>query len=233
MISIIIPVLNEAEGIEKLLRHLHAEARKPDELEIIVVDGGSADTTRPIVKELTNKISGIRLLTSEKGRARQMNHGARAASHSILYFLHADSFPPTHYDQLIRNQIAQGRLAGCFRMKFDSNNWWLRFVGWLTRFSWRACRGGDQSLFIQQALFEAIDGYDENFVIYEDIVLINELYARREFSVISEWLTTSARRYRTNGIFKLQYHFLMIYMKRWFGASPESLQRYYTKHIVS
>ena len=85
-----------------------------------------------------------------------MNAGASVAKGEILYFLHADSFPPEGYDQYIIDEVAKGNDAGCFRMRFDSNHWWLRLASWLTQFSWRACRGGDQSQFITKKLFEEL-----------------------------------------------------------------------------
>ncbi|HBY69220.1 MAG TPA: glycosyl transferase family 2, partial [Flavobacteriaceae bacterium] len=81
------------------------------------------------------------------------------------------------------------------RMQFDSNHWWLRLASWLTKFSWRACRGGDQSQFITRELFDEIGGYDESYIIYEDNILINELYDRSMFVVINKKLTSSARLY--------------------------------------
>ncbi|MGS2725305.1 TIGR04283 family arsenosugar biosynthesis glycosyltransferase [Psychroserpens sp. BH13MA-6] len=228
MISIIIPVLNEAENIEKLLFHLIDNASLKHISEIIVVDGGSTDGTRDIIEQSGLK---IKVLSAPKGRAKQMNVGAKNASGNILYFLHADSFPPNRYDQSIINQVEKGHDAGCFRITFDSNHWWLRLAGWLTQFSWRACRGGDQSLFITKALFEDIGGYDENYIIYEDNILINQLYKRQEFVVINKKLQTSARMYRKHGIWKLQYHYWTIYVKKWFGASPEELFAYYKRHL--
>ena len=108
------------------------------------------------------------------------------ANGEIFYFLHADSFPPKNFDQLIINEVKKGNKAGCFRMQFDSNHWWLRLASWLTQFHWRACRGGDQSQFITRELFDEIGGYDENYIIYEDNILINELYTRNEFVVINK-----------------------------------------------
>lgn len=226
-LSIIIPTLNEAATIKQLLRHLVNAAHAPEQLEIIVVDGESTDDTIAFAKaEKANVIS------SPKGRAKQMNAGAAIAQGSMLYFLHADSFPPKHYDQLIYQEMGKWNLAGCFRMRFDSDHWWLRLASWLTQFSWRACRGGDQSQFIDKRLFNELGGFDESFIIYEDNDLINKLYAIDEFVVINERLTTSARRYRDNGTWKLQYHFWAIYVKKWFGASAEELHDYYQRKIV-
>jgi rSAM/selenodomain-associated transferase 2 len=228
-ISIIIPVLNEAENIETLLNHLIDHASLNNIVEIIVVDGGSIDGTPSIVENLGLNIT---LLSSKKGRGKQMNVGAKKAKGTILYFLHADSFPPNRYDQLIINEVEQGNLAGCFRLQFDNTHWWLRLASWLTQFSWRACRGGDQSQFVTKALFNDIGGFDESYIIYEDNILINELYRRNQFVVINKKIKTSARLYERHGVWKLQYHFWTIYVKKWFGATADDLYNYYLKHIA-
>ena len=226
-LSIIIPVLNEAEIISELLDHLLNNSTKKNIADIIVVDGGSNDGTQNIV----SKFEEVTLVNSEKGRAKQMNTGSALTTGDILYFLHADSFPPKHFDQLILNEVEKGNLAGCFKMKFDHKHWWLKLAGWLTKFSWKACRGGDQSQFITKELFKELKGFDESYSIYEDYDLINKLYSRHQFIVIQEWLITSARRYQTNGIWKLQFHFWAIYVKKFFGASPKNLHQYYLKYI--
>lgn len=228
MISIIIPVLNESNSIKDLIYHLIDCSTLRNISEIIVVDGGSTDGTQQIIESLN---LNIKFLHSEKGRAKQMNLGAKSAKGDIFYFLHADSFPPVNYDRLIVNEIKKSNNAGCFRMQFDSNHWWLRLASWFTKFSWRACRGGDQSQFITKTLFNEIGGYDETYTIYEDNILINELYKRNAFVVINEKIKTSARLYEKQGVWKVQYHFWAIYVKRWFGASADELFAYYSKHL--
>ena len=231
-ISIVIPVLNESETIIRLLTHLKEKASSCDYVkQIIVVDGGSQDDTFNLVNNYSEHNYPVTVIKSAKGRAKQMNTGAVIATSDILYFLHADSYPPQDYDRLIIDQVNQGNPAGCFKMKFDSNHWWLRMAGWFTQFTWRACRGGDQSQFITTDLFKEIGTFDERYIIYEDNDLINKLYAKRKFVVIQEWLTTSARRYDENGVWKLQFHFWSIYMRKWFGASAEDLHKYYLKKI--
>ena len=236
-ISIIIPVLNESKTIITLLEYLTIHLNPKFISELIVVDGGSNDDSPKIISDFFNKISNgnniYQLIESSKGRAKQMNLGATFATGDILYFLHADSFPPQQFDQLIVNKINKGHKAGCFRMKFDSNHFWLQLAGWFTKFPWRICRGGDQSLFITKLLFDEIGGYDENYKIYEDNILINELYKRNQFVVINKVITTSSRLYKKNGVWKLQFHFWTIYLKKWFGASAEELYIYYKKHITS
>ena len=243
-ISVIIPTLNEEDHIEQLLEHLLKYSSKKHIYEIIVVDGGSTDGTRDIIESYVSggaqsrpiknlpTEADIQLITSAKGRARQMNAGAKLASGAILYFLHADSFPPKNFDKLIINEVSKGNEAGCFKMKFNSNHWWLKLAGWLTQFSWKIARGGDQSQFITKKLFNDLGGFDERFVIYEDNDLIGKLYKRRQFVVIQEWLITSPRCYSTNGVWRLQYHYWTIHLKKWFGADARTLNNYYLKHVL-
>lgn len=237
MISIVVPVLNEVETIDKLLSHLAENSDPKNISEIIIIDGGSTDGTKEVLKRTISSSNSeysklYQVLFSKKGRALQMNRGARKATGKILYFLHADSLPPQKFDELIINEVAKGNLAGCFKMKFDYNHWWLRLASWLTHFNWRACRGGDQSQFITKDLFKEIGGFDEGFIIYEDNILINELFKRKQFVVIQEWIITSARLYKRKGIWTLQYHFWTIYVKRWFGASADDIYKYYIKKIA-
>ncbi len=232
LISIIIPIYNEAENISTLLNYLLKNASKENISEIIFIDGGSTDGSQKTVQsfESLNNFK-ILLLNSAKGRAKQMNLGAKHAKGNILYFLHADSFPPKNFDNLIINQVNKGNQAGCFKMKFNSNHVWLKIASWFTQFNWKSCRGGDQSLFVTSILFNKIGGFNEAFVIYEDNDFISKLYTHKQFTVIQKWLTTSARCYKSNGIYKLQFHYWTIHLKKWLGASPKVLNDYYLKHI--
>lgn len=226
-ISIVIPILNEAETITNLLNHLIKNSSKENISEIIIVDGGSTDGSQDEVSKFKNII----LLNSEKGRAKQMNLGAKYATGTILYFLHADSFPPKNFDSYILNEIEKGNSAGCFRMKFNSSHLWLKLAGWLTQLPFKFCRGGDQSLFITKLLFNEIEGFDERFFIYEDNDFISKLYKLNQFVVIQKWLITSPRCYNKNGIWKLQWYYWIIHLKKFFGASPQELNQYYKNNI--
>ncbi len=222
-ISIIIPTYNEAETISVLLQHLIDLRSSQYTKEIIVADGGSSDDT---LKKVAT-IKGVICITSPKGRAQQMNAGAARATGNILYFLHADSYPPKHFDQLIVSRVDKGHLAGCFRMRFNSTHWWLKLAGWLTALPIMASRGGDQSLFVTRDLFDTLEGYDNSFLIYEDNDFIKKLYQKKQFVVIPKWLTTSARCYERHGVWKTQYYFWRIHLKRKLGASPTELTAYY------
>ena len=228
MISIIIPVFNEATQIGHLLHYLRQNSTGLVK-EIIVVDGGSTDGTCNLLQKNTT----INVLSSKKGRAKQMNTGARAAQGEILYFLHADSYPPKHFDRMIvETTRKKGAHAGCFMLKFDTNHWWLRLMGRLTAINHMSCRGGDQSLFVDRTLFWSLGGFNERFIIYEDNDLIRKLYGAAKFNVIKKCLVTSSRKYDQMGVWKLQWIYLQIYWKKRMGAGPEQLYQHYKRKIV-
>jgi hypothetical protein len=116
-------------------------------------------------------------------------------------------------------------------MKFDYQHPVLLVSQWFTRINHISCRGGDQSLFVTKTLFKKIKGFNETFIIYEDNEIISRLYAQKQFVVIPKTLLTSARRYRKNGVWKLQYHFTVIHLKRRLGHSAESLLQYYKNNV--
>ncbi len=226
-ISIIIPVLNEENLIQQQLNSIIKQVSDlPIVREIIVVDGGSSDDT----VKIASSFSQVKVLSSEKGRAKQMNLGAKNAKAEILYFLHIDSIPPTDFDLHILVAHQNSAKAGCFRMKFRSNHLWLKLMGWFTRFNHRSCRGGDQSLYVDRNLFWTLGGYNEEYIIYEDNEFISKLYTSNSFTVIPETLSTSARMYITHGVAKLQYLYVMIYLKRWLGATPDELYNYFIRN---
>lgn len=162
-----------------------------------------------------------------------MNAGASSATGDILYFLHVDTYPPPNFEQAIINAVNSDYPAGCFQMRFDSKSTFLSFFAWFTRLNYRLCRGGDQSLFITANLFRESGGFDENYKIYEDTEFISRLYKLNRFKVLPHTVTTSARKYRQNGTWRLQYHFSMIHIKRFLGAGPEELHEYYRRHIAT
>lgn len=121
-------------------------------MEIIVAYGGSNDATEQRVRA-----TGVTFLKSpKKGRAAQMNAGAAIAKAAVLYFLHADSFPPVGFTTTILQKIKKGYGSGCYRLQFDFKHWFLKLNCWFTRFDVNAFRLGDQSLFLKREVFEHI-----------------------------------------------------------------------------
>ena len=127
-ISIIIPVLNEEKTISKILSSIERSI-KSEYFELIVVDGGSQDQTK---KKCLAQIKKLQLRSKfiwvdcKKGRAHQMNAGALIAKYNVLFFVHSDTLLPKGFDQHIFKMLKKVP-AGCFRLKFDSNKWFLRF----------------------------------------------------------------------------------------------------------
>jgi rSAM/selenodomain-associated transferase 2 len=227
-ISIIIPVLNEEKCIKRIIAFLRQHSNPQNIKEILVIDGGSADSTVEIASKL-----GVHIAESSKGRAKQLNFGAKLAQSEILYFLHVDTMPPKDFDASILNAIKKGNNAGCFRMKFDSQSKFLAFFAWFTRLNFKVCRGGDQSLFITKTLFEKVGGFNENYSIYEDNEFMDRLYKLVDFKIVPRHVITSARRYEERGEVTLQYHFGIIHLKNYFGAGPEELYKYYKRKIAT
>ena len=210
MISIIIPVLNEASTIDNLLDDIYKKGTLQNISQIIVVDGGSKDNTIELAAAFSEKLP-LNILKSNIGRAKQMNVGAQSATGSILYFLHADTILPKNFDSQIISEYQKGNVAGCFRMKFDSNHPILKLSQWFTRFNFKSCRGGDQSLYITKEIFEKLGGYNEAYSVYEDCEFINRIYDQYHFTIIKDYVTTSSRRYAKNGTLNLQYHSLLVF----------------------
>lgn len=222
-LSIIIPTLNEASLITPLIIYLRQQTGQAAKLEIIVVDGGSTDNTEELARG-----QGVKVVQSiRRQRAYQMNLGANHAQGEVLYFLHADTFPPKTFYRDIAYAIAAGKVAGCFRLSFDWSHWFLRLHSWFTQFQWDGFHYGDQSLFIQKTHFDQIGGFEEGLDIMEDYQMVRQLKQSYQFVVLPTAVITSARRYRQNGIFRLQllYYFIFFLFKS--GVSQAQLGRVY------
>ena len=226
-VSIIIPTYNEEKSIGKLLDHLkkHSDHRL---LEIIVVDGKSEDKTAEIVQSKSN----VSFLSSEKkGRAPQMNAGYRHASGDLLYFVHADSFPPESYVDDLFTTINNGYEAGCYWFRFDSDRFLLKINSYFTRFDRIMCRGGDQTLFVTRSLFEELGGFREDFMIMEDYDLIQKIQKKSSFKIIPKDVILSPRKYEKNSYLKVNFANLVIFMMYFFGARQQTMVSAY-KNLI-
>jgi rSAM/selenodomain-associated transferase 2 len=226
-ISIIIPTLNEAARIEGLLVHL-SQFQNPDLLaEILVVDGGSKDSTQTLAKE-----AGAKVLRSPRpGRAVQMNHGARHAKGEILYFVHADVIPPRDCLSAIRESVTAGHAMGGFAYLFDSASPLLRFNSFFTQFDWMANGGGDQTLFIQRESFEEMGGFDEELPIMEDFDFVWRAKKKYGFKLIKSRVIVSARKYEQNSWLRVQLVNATTFLGFRWGVPPERLTKWYAKML--
>lgn len=225
-ISVIIPAYNEEEQIVQTVASVQKRAAGFIE-EIVVVDGGSSDQT---VRQ-AQKTSATVLTSPQIGRAAQMNYGAVNSKAELLYFLHADTIPPKLFDKKIVDAAAHGNKAGCFRLSFDRDHIMLNFYAWCTRFNIDAFRFGDQSLFVQRDLFDAIDGFKEDHRVMEDQEIIKRIKKHSSFQILKESVTTSSRKYMEHGVLKLQLIFTLIFMLYKVGVSQSNLVLIYKKLI--
>jgi len=220
------PTFNEEALIAHSLQTLLAITERYEGIEIIVSDA-STDNTPDILSRFP-----VTVCHSAKGRAAQMNQGALLSKGDILYFLHADTFPPETFIEDIRSAVAAGKKAGCFRMIFDDDHPLMKLFGWFTQFPMMICRGGDQSLFIERALFLAIKGFDESLLIMEDYNIITRIEQHEQFHILEAEVTTSARKYHHNGIIRLQLLFGMLQLMYALGFDQETIIRYYRENIL-
>ena len=225
-ISVIIPAINESEQLPALISFLKEMPENELLKEIIITDGGSTDNTVQIAETL-----GAIVVKSDKGRAIQMNNGAKIAKGNLYYFLHADTFPPANAWKAINDSIDNGADGGCFRLGFDTKSKFLQVNAWFTRFDINAIRFGDQSLFIKKKVFKTIGGFDEKHLVLEDQDIIKRLRKRHRFKILPFSVRTSDRKYRENGNVKLQCIFFGIYLLYKLQVPQQRLVSTYKKWI--
>ncbi|OKL41855.1 TIGR04283 family arsenosugar biosynthesis glycosyltransferase [Pontibacter flavimaris] len=225
-ISIVIPTYNEAENIGQLIRYLLHTGTGPAP-EIIVSDGGSTDRTPEIAR-----VAGAKVVSSPaKGRAAQMNAGATVATGEVLYFLHADTFPPADYKEQIVANCTSACGAGCFRLQFDAAHWFLQLNAWFTRFDVDSLRFGDQSLYMLRRCFRQINGFRSELLLLEDQEIIRRIRKVTGFKVLPAAVTTSARKYQENGVYRLQFIFSFIWLLYFLGLPQHKLAGIYNRLI--
>jgi rSAM/selenodomain-associated transferase 2 len=218
-LSIVMPVLNEAVGIEGALRALAPYRARG--AEVIVVDGDSGDGTAGLARPLADRV-----LSAQRGRAAQMNAGATAATGDALLFLHADTRLPDNADRHILDGL-KDRPWGRFDVRFDGGGL-LRLVAMMmnARSRLTGIATGDQAMFMTRAAFEQAGGFPP-IALMEDVALSARLKRLGRPLCLSARVTTSSRRWRRHGLWRTILLMWGLRLRYFFGADPARLARAY------
>jgi rSAM/selenodomain-associated transferase 2 len=219
-ISIVMPVLNEATNIAATVGALPRS--QPHEL--VIVDGGSSDRTVEICKQL-----GATVLVASRGRARQMNLGARRAAGDVLLFLHADTRLPDSAFQDIHRALSDPQcVGGRFDVQLDGAHWMLGVIGAMISLRSRLSRvaTGDQAIFVRREIFAEIGGYPD-IPLMEDVAFSQALKRKGRVACLRSRVITSARRWEQDGLWRTIFKMWALKSLYLAGISPLRLRRYY------
>ena len=219
-ISVVVPTLNEEAC---LAAALDAAALAPGD-ELIIVDAGSTDGTADIARRYTSQF-----FRGPRGRAKQMNYGARHAQGDILLFLHADTLLPAGGLQAVRRALQQpGTVGGAFRLVITPATPALRLVAWGTNLRSRfgGLPYGDQALFVSRRVFEDLGGYDD-VPFMEDIRLVQALRRRGRLTILPQAVATSGRRWQRDGVLFTTARNIVLMTLYFCGVRPGTLKRWY------
>ncbi|BAZ46798.1 family 2 glycosyl transferase [Chondrocystis sp. NIES-4102] len=223
IISIIIPVLNEAAIIQRNVEQL----KNNSNIEIIVVDGGSQDNT----VELAQQTEVLVITASGKGRSAQMNAGANIAKGEILLFLHIDTQLPPNFVKLILQTLQKpDTIAGAFELNIRGEDVALRWVEKLVKLRSHifSLPYGDQAIFLKKQTFWEMGGF-ANLPIMEDFELIQRLKRQGKIAIAPGNVTTSQRRWQTLGILQTTIINQLIIIGYFLGISPTKLNNFYRR----
>jgi rSAM/selenodomain-associated transferase 2 len=222
LLTIIIPALNEAKNLARLLPHLQAVC---PQAEVIVADGGSRDDTQGVVRRFPR----ARLIPSERGRARQMNAGTRAARGDVLLFLHADTLLPPGTQAAISEALAAPEVVyGRFDVRFDNPRPIFRTIAAMMNLRSRLSGifTGDQAIFVRRQLFEVLGGYPE-IPLMEDVELSRLLKRKGRRACLRLEVRTSARKWETDGILRTILLMWTLRFLYFVGVNPHRLHTWY------
>ena len=219
-ISAIVPVLNEAPR----LQHTLAQLQRAQNLEAIVVDGGSQDGSDAIALN-----AGAQLVSAPRGRAVQMNAGAEVATGEILLFLHGDTQLPPGFDRLVRQYLINPQtIAGAFELSIEGDLRGLKTIASVA--NWRSRHWqmpyGDQGLFMKAATFQRLGGFPE-LPLMEDFEFARRLKRQGRIAIVPAAVSVSGRRWQKLGVWRTTAINQAIALAYLLGCPPEQLARWY------
>ena len=220
-VSIIVPALDEARAIAATLSAL-APLRAAG-AEVIVVDGGSRDATREIAAPLCDRV-----LAAPRGRAAQMNAGARECRGAILLFLHADTRLPQGALDAIECALARRHAWGRFDVRIEGKSPLLAVVAFFMNLRSRltGIATGDQAIFARREAFERIGGFPP-IPLMEDVAISKALKTISRPACLADRVTTSGRRWESRGVLATVALMWRLRFAYALGADPHRLARRY------
>jgi rSAM/selenodomain-associated transferase 2 len=219
-VSVIVPVLNEEKTIAATLEALLPLAPH----EIILVDGGSTDSTREIAHGFN-----IKIVVSERGRARQMNRGAKEANGDVLLFLHADTrLPASAFKDIARALADSTCVGGRFDIELDGDHWLLPIVARMISYRSRVTKvgTGDQAIFVRRHAFERVGGFPD-IPLMEDIAFCRTLKKTGAVACLPSRVVTSARRWEADGVWRTIFRMWTLKLLYFAGVPPARLKQFY------
>lgn len=219
--SVIVPVLGEAALINRLVDHVRTVGYGRN-VEIVVVDGHPAATTLAALDR-----PGVTALAAPTGRARQMNAGAARSTGEVLVFLHADCSLPARAFEAMERVLARGSRAGAFDLGIRSGRFSLRLIARAASLRSRITRVpyGDQALFMERRVFEALGGYADIPILEDVDLMVRARRAGVRVGFAQGRCTASPRRWEAEGVWRRTFANWSIIARYLLGASPERLAR--------
>lgn len=221
-VSVVIPMLNEAASLNRLLVYWQSLAQNG--AEILIVDGGSTDGSAKLVEQ-----AGFKVLSSPRGRARQMNMGAQAAQGDILLFLHADTIPPPNaLHAMWQGLLLPHRVWGRFDVQIEGQAWMFPIIAFFINLRSRlsGIATGDQGIFMRREAFLQVGGFPDQ-PLMEDIEICKRLLPISRPLCLREKMRTSGRRWETRGVWRTIFLMWRLRWAYWRGASPQDLAKAY------
>ena len=224
VLSIVIPALNEAAGIEAVLQAL--QPLRARNIELVLADGGSRDRPAALARPWVDAA-----VDAPRGRALQMNAGAAQARADVLLFLHADTRLPPLADVLVLqavNRPGGGACWGRFDVRIEGRPWMLRVVAWLMNLRSRlsGIATGDQAIFVTREAFEQVGGFPVQ-PLMEDVEISRRLKRLGRPACLNARVCTSGRRWEQRGVWRTIVLMWRLRWRYWRGESPARLAEAY------